>query len=209
MKKLFLSVAAFATVWGAGAQFSIKPQYVPKIERMGIELGDIEEVLQNMGLEIYKFSIPADSLRPCDVIFTIDEYRGDSLAGSHKYMLGTTYTYFTKEQGGSASGFCDRIRIFANRLDLQNPVLGLSLVGGGAMTSRIECVTGMPYGTRPFAGQPFEEGAKIPLLMFGSYWVCENEIVRFCGSDELAANDEMLSLSPHYYIVSVELKPAD
>lgn len=209
MKKMFLLAASLAAVCSAGAQFSIPVEFIPKIERVQVETGDIEEVLRALGLDIYKFSIPADSLRPHDVIFTIDEYRSDSLAGSNKIFLGKTYRYFTEEKGGPSSCFCDRIRIFVNNLDPENPSLGLNLVGAATMTRKIEYKTDMPYAARPFASRPFDEGRKIPLAMIGSFWEDENGIVRFCGSQELEADDEMLKLSPHYYIVSVELRPAE
>lgn len=189
------------------AQFSLPPEYIPKIEREKLELSDIEEVLQGIGIDIFRFGIPADSLKPHKVIFSYDEYAGDSVTVSDKIMLGVTYHYFPEEEGGPASSYCDKVRIYTSRLDDGKTRLGLGLVGGGYTHRELELKSGMPYGVRPFASQPFEEGKKIPLVMYGSFWKDDRGIIRFCGSRELTMDDEMLTSSPHYYIISVELVP--
>lgn len=209
MKKLLLITVAIIVGWNACAQFTIPAESVPQIKRENLEVNDLEEVLQGLGLDIFRFSIPADSLRPYKVIFTYDEYAGDSVTISEKIMLGETYLYFTEEQGGPASKHCDNIRIYISNMDETTPKLGLALVGGGYTRTKLEHKTDMPYGTRPFANQQLEENRKIPLVMYGSFWKDRRGFIRFCGSRELTPDDEMLTQSPHYYIINVELQPVE
>lgn len=193
---------------GAYAQFTIPPEEVPHISRAQTDGADIEAALQAIGVEIFKFVLPVDTLPAYKVIFHIDQYRADSLVNSQSFNAGSTYRYYTEEQGGPASYFSNSIRLICNAVDAAEPKMSIEFVGAMRMGMQIKKETEHPYGTRPFEAYPLETGVKIPLLMYGSFWKDSNGIVRFCGHQELGKDDEMMKLSPHYHIYSVELQPA-
>ena len=67
----------------------------------------------------------------------------------------------------------------------------------------------LKYSLRPFKIDTFEKDKFIPLLMYGSpWWDKDANIYRFCGETEISPDmkSEILSHSPHYFIIGVEFK---
>ena len=68
------------------------------------------------------------------------------------------------------------------------------------------------YHSRPFALKDVKMGEFIPLVLFGSVWWDEQfKLHRFCGEDELAPDlsSKIVKDIPHYYIIGIEIKPAE
>lgn len=68
------------------------------------------------------------------------------------------------------------------------------------------------YEARPFILKDIKMGEFIPLLLFGSFWWDEQfGVHRFCGDNEIDPDlsTEILKYIPHYYVIGVEIKPAE
>lgn len=210
MKKLILLAASLVAGWNAVAQFSIPPECVLHIQKAEATTDDYRAALLSIGIEIYNFVLPVDTLPAYNVIVHKDEYRDNSRADSFSFHMGPTSRVIPDGENQEIS-FSNKIRIISNKVNPDKPGISIELIGSSTMTGPMANLTDRSYASRPFEVQPFETGRKIPLVLFGSFWVDENGHTRFCGSDELDAGmqDEIFRLSPHYYIISVELLPVE
>lgn len=210
MKNLILAAVALCFAWNASAQFSIYTKPDPRIEKTDVTARDIEWALSAAGLHMASFTLPVDSLRPQNVNIFIEEGVRDStrMEWCAPISLGKTYIHFLGEAGGIFGVSLDRLVICFDDTRPQSK-LNIGLENGCSVFISVTHRTDMKYGLCTFPSQPFEEGRRIPLVLYASNWEDENGKPTFTYTHKLGPDSPVFTLSPHYYIVSAELQAVE
>ena len=140
-------------------------------------------------------------------------FRGDNM-----YSEGTnTYGYSETDSANNKIRYKDYLKsltFYAKTAEAPDTITKIMVrtIGYGATMRLPEKKTGTirRYGWRSYSKTDWVLNEEIPLLVYASWWYDEkHNVYRFCGATDLskdaAATQQLLSHSPHYYIISYKV----
>lgn len=167
---------------------------------------DLIQALTMSGITINKFDLGKFD-KKYNLSIIADEYKDGKIIHSETIMNpGNTYIHFKKDGKKYYTDYIDQIKIFTK---VSDSTLVLNIKTYAMEMKRIidtkKYSKDSFYNLRNYTDTQWVFNEKIPLLLFGSSWK-DGKINRFCGVNTLKKDDkntnELLKLSPHYYIIS-------
>ena len=185
---------------------------------------DFRELLTATGYESFCFDTSDFLTADCadyTLAFRIEEYTDGVGETVFKSNLGRMKNVVFDKDGKRYEFNIDKINVGIHPAESDSLVYVSCITTMGRMTQRLakhplripggRDLVQPRYGSRPFALGSFEAGRFIPLVMYGSYWFDEpNDAIRFCGEREIAPDmsSEIVGSIPHFYVMGIELRPA-
>jgi hypothetical protein len=169
---------------------------------------DLLQAIEMAGITINKFSIGSFD-REYTIRVILEEFK-DGIVIETDTILQTSnkYSYFVKGKEGYYVSYIDSLKIFT-----KEEATSLTLKFRTYAMSSKEIIEiekydkDSFYNIRSFVDTEWKHNEKIPLLVYASSWEDkEYGYHRFCGVVNLRKNDastqELLSSSPHYFMIS-------
>lgn len=214
MKKILLQLAVVVFVFAGTV--TAHAQERRRVTFGGADTEDMIEALKMLNMHIVSVDLPVDENESFKVSILLEEYAYDTLVAKipdNRLRPTMEKIRYEGDDEYTMQTF-DRLVFTINALDEKRS--SLRCAGGGASVGmplklrRVSEIRRIDYLLRLFKPQEFVPGAEIPVFMYASPWYDEKYgIYRFCGSGELdpEMDDELLVLSPHYYILKIVLTP--
>ena len=173
---------------------------------------DLIEALELSGISINKYDLGKFDKKYKFTIL-VDEYKaGKILKSDTIFNFDNEYVYFVEGKQNYFTDYIDQLKVFAKIIDttltFQFAAYGISfpyVIHFKKYTKESN------YYFRSYQDTKWSLNEKIPLLIYASSWKDEKGgFQRFCGVANLSRNnaktDELLSYSPHYYMISYIIK---
>lgn len=171
---------------------------------------DLLEAIELSGVNIYKYHLgPFDKKYKLNL--TLDEYKDGKIIKSDTSSIeNNMYRYYLNKKKKSVMyyDYIDQIKIFTK---VNDTILSLKI--STYVMTMLRPITIKKYdkesfyNIRAYIESKWALNEKMPLLIYASSWKDKKYgFQRFCGSVNLKIGDkdtdELLSSSPHYYLVS-------
>lgn len=208
-KQVLLIVLLFFAVIGVKAQDNEEKSYLPFAE---VEIGDIEEALRLIGINIYKHDIGIIGKNP-EIKIIVEEWEDFKLVNS---WTGLTMPLESTFMPGSSNDI-QKNNIIRTTSIAKNDSLLIVEIAVNDMLRQFHLKQKkldtenrhLPYFPVPYKYKQVQQDKNIPLVLYGTMWYDENfNVYRFCGRNYLTdeaddeATEELMLSSPHYYIIS-------
>ncbi len=173
---------------------------------------DLVQALDIAGISINKFDL-GEFDKKYKILIIIDEFKdGKNIKSDTILNQNNTYTYFERGEKDYYRAYIDQIKIFTQSEDTTLTLYFNTY----KMRFREEIhfdkyYEDSFYHLRAYIDTKWLANEKVPLLVYASSWLDKKHgFQRFCGVVNLSKNDkdtnELLSSSPHYYMVSYHVK---
>lgn len=226
MKKLLFLLLIYCSSISGQAQDS------SQIVRLEPQVDNLYEVLEDMGIYIYRFDLSTFLNNLYTVYFYVDEYdkekktqriattKLDKNIRSLNELPEEVRDKVRKLKNISNDQYeWDNIKEIAFYISKKNDSIAtfkVRIPGVSAVKKRVNLrpvgeSKEYLYAPRPFKTTAIPSGdhMTIPLIMYGSYWLdTKHNIIRMCGEKEIdpQMKAEILQNMPHYFVVGVELE---
>lgn len=169
---------------------------------------DLIRALEIAGIRIYKFNLGQfDKTYNMSILF--DEYvNGKIIKTDTMALQNNLYHYYESGSENYFLDYIDQLKIFTKDEENKTTLYFETYdMGFQKELSYVRTDKEQFYTWRKYLTTLWKLNKKIPILVYASSWF-DKEIGfhRFCGATNLSDNDpqtiELLSLSPHYYMVS-------
>lgn len=210
MKKIFLLIGSLCLIsWNVNAQAWKSKE---------VEVADILEFMERDGKYIQKYDLSAITDTTLQLAVRLQEHFGrDSVKTHVNQLFGPVRLIYP----WGDTVWAKEVMLMVGPKSDSTALFTLSLKDRSSISRLVKYRKMAPYFTayatymtRPFEVAALKEGEYTPISLYGSFWF-DKEIYekhgqiihRFCGSNEVdvALEDEMFDLSPHYFIVSIGL----
>ena len=175
---------------------------------------DILHALEMGGIRISRFVI-GEFNKPHQCSIRIDEFIDGRIVRTEEILSFKTIYTVWDDENRKHEHFLDQFKIFT-RTDVHQFEIGVR-------TYNVQYKKTFEYKKkedkqffiwRNYSDTEWKPDQKIPLMVFASSWYDKSiEAHRFCGASELKQNDkdteELLSLSPNYFVIYYEIKEID
>ena len=199
------------TVLSCGALSLLQAQEKPAFVTSSLfgKDSDIEWILQDHKVYTYGVDLQPVKGKEYKLKIYVDEYHGRDSVKQLRNFASETVRNFPEH---NIYHQAEKLRTMFRLNTDSTAVISLSIPNffGLQHPVKLEKVQDFyGYNARPFAVTDFEIDKKIPVVLYGSVWYDEKyNICRFCGLKELPVDmeDEMFSLMPHYFIISLKVE---
>ena len=172
---------------------------------------DIIQALEVAGIRIYKFML-GDFDKKYNFILSLDEYVEGNIINTDTLIYSSNeYHYFEKGKKDYFLDYIDQIKIFTKvedgKIEFHIKTYKISFKKKITYQKKDE---DQFYNLRNYTDTKWVPEHKVPLLVYASSWEDKKYgFQRFCGVTKLSENDdgteELLSLSPHYFVISYKV----
>lgn len=182
-------------------------------DESNLSIEDLNDALRMVGIHIYNFNFSI----PCDqqyyVKAFIDEYNNNELVKEWQLTIGES-PYIKYEDTIMLQKDLDHLRLMIYKPDTSRTIKTeikietFSMVHSMTIDKKYQCKY---YGFRKFRKQEIEVDKKIPFLMYGSWYVDKNGVLRWCFKGEMKPDfsNEEFGLIPLYYVYGIILITKD
>ncbi len=211
---------------------TVKAQQEVQVKTLEPQLTDVWTIMTEMGIHAYRFELTSFLNKVYEVKFHIDEYQHGELVKSSKKKAnmgknilsitdfpeksrGLFHEHFHLPAGVDSVALIKEASIYIIQSDsTAKVVFNIPQARKSSYILKLQKLPSLKevlYDTRIFKQVPVkQEGSlRIPLLFYGSNWYDEKfNVFRFCGERELepGLTGDIPAKSPHYYVISMELK---
>ena len=172
---------------------------------------DIIQALEVAGIRIYKFNL-GDFNKKYNFILLVDEYVEGIIINTDTLIYSSNeYHYFEKGKKDYFLDYIDQIKILTKvedgKIEFHIKTYEIWFKKEIAYQKKDE---DQFYNLRNYTDTKWALDHKVPLLVYASSWEDKKHgFQRFCGVTKLSENDEdtdeLLSLSPHYFVISYKV----
>lgn len=172
---------------------------------------DLIAALRFTGVSIYNFKFDLLEENKCHLLFTLQEYIGATMV-NEKELVSMTTPYNAFENHVKVQKDLERIRILVRKRDMDTSALSFDVeIFGGKTSYRFNTLLNpsfsASFGSKPFKLTSQKINSYHPLVMIGSYWKDENDLLRFCMENVLEEDysSEAFAVMPSYFLIGYRL----
>lgn len=231
MKKIVVLMILFAFCTATQAQ---KQERV-EIKTNTIDLADVQNVFEAMGIDIFSFDLSEVAKTPQKMWVYVDQYCDSTVTEIISIPVKRNIRYVDdypaevrdqvrKDQKMKKNeqivSRVDKLNLYFIPKNDSTIKMKVELANYGSMTRELKLrqVVTPNYSTYFYSVRPFKLGAieqnkKTPLVLYGSGWFDkEANIVRMCGERTInpdLSKNKILDQLPHYYVVGIKIEKTD
>ena len=169
---------------------------------------DLVQALEVAGITINKFDLGAFD-KKYQFLLIIDEFKGGKNINADTILnQDNTYHYSENGEKDYYTAYINQMKIFTKSEDTTLTLHFKTYKMAFKRKIHVEKYSDRSfYYVRAYLDTKWSLKEKIPLLIYASSWKDKvGDFQRFCGAVNLSKNDkateELLALSPHYYVIS-------
>lgn len=212
---LFILLFSYIGI-GIYAQDNGERSYLPFVE---LDNKDIEDALRHLGVNIFKHDIGIID-KSAEIKIIVEEWENFALVDSWTALnLPLEHSFMSENRNDEQKNNVIRATSISKNDSLLLVEIAINDMPRAFHLKQKKFDTEnrhLPYFPVPYKNRKILQNKNIPLMLYGTMWYDEGfNVYRFCGRNYLTnetddeATEELMSSSPHYYIISCRIENPD
>lgn len=220
MKKLFLfkvciliSINSYSQSFKKDTRPSgVKEDYMDEYQASQISKLDLLEALNSLGVRVFNCKLLPQFSKSYNLTIDLEEFENGKLISTKNISPDETNVYYYYEKNKKYADYISNIKLIARDAD-SVCLLSVDIMGnttGGIKLKKHHDRQSQFYSWRRFSKSNWKLNTKVPMLCYSSSWYDKKfDLERSCGavdlSNDLKATKELMSNSPHYFLISYSI----